>query len=365
MRPLTLALALSLVPLHDATAEPYLALRTGLKCSQCHVNRTGGGARNDFASVWSQTQLPMRTFDVRSRNLASWIAIGLDFRGAFDWALTSGVEPRTAFAVKESQVQLEARLIDDILTFYLDQTVEPDQAKAREVFGMAAWKPLNGYAKVGKFLLPYGWRLWDDDEFIRSQTNLTFRTGDVGVEVGIEPGPLSWAVSVTNGSFSGTDNNSQKLIATNAVLTFRQWRIGASAARNAEPGAHREIVGAHAGFSVGPLVFLGEADLMFDSFDDPASTDRDQVLAFVEGDWLITKGLNLKVTHGFQDPTASIREGVGGRPEDQDDQRTRTRVGLEAFPIPFVQLSGFWVHWDEADDPDDLDVITLEAHVYF
>ncbi|UCF40062.1 MAG: hypothetical protein JSW43_10000 [Gemmatimonadota bacterium] len=362
---LALASALSWVPLSRATAEPYLALRTGLKCSHCHVNRTGGGGRNGYGSVWSQTQLPMRTFDVRTRNLASWVAIGLDFRGAFDAALTSGVEPRTAFAVKESQVQLEAQLIDDILTFYLDQTVEPDRAKAREVFGMAAWRPLNGYAKVGKFLLPYGWRLWDDQEFIRSATNFTYATPDVGVEVGIEPGPLSWAVSVTNGSFSGTESNGAKLVATNAVLTFRRWRVGASAARNAEPGARREIVGAYAGFSVGPLVFLGETDFVFDSFDDTTSTDRDQVLAFVEGDWLITRGLNLKATYGFQDPSASIRAGVGGQPGDQGDRRTRARVGLEAFPVPFVQLSGFWVRWNEAVDADDRDVITLEAHVYF
>lgn len=362
---LALASALSLAPLRQAAAEPYLALRTGLKCSHCHVNRSGGGGRNGFGSVWSQTQLPMRTFDVRNRDLVSWVAIGLDFRGAFDGALTSGVEPRTVFAVKESQVQLEARLIDDILTFYLDQTVEPDRTKAREVFGMAAWKPLNGYAKVGKFLLPYGWRLWDDQEFIRSATNFTYATPDIGVEVGIEPGPLSWAVSVTNGSFGGTESDGPKLVATNAVLTFRRWRVGASAARNAQPGAHREIVGAYAGFSVGPLVFLGETDLVFDSFDDTTSTDRDQVLAFMEGDWLITRGLNLKVTYGFQDPAASIRSGVGGLPEDQGDRRTRVRLGLEAFPVPFVQLSGFWVRWNEADESDDLDVITLEAHVYF
>jgi hypothetical protein len=360
--PLSLAAALSLVPLGQAAAEPFLALRSGLKCSACHVNRTGGGGRNGFGSIWSQTELPMRTFDVRNRNLASWVAIGLDFRGAFDAALTSGVEPRTAFAVKESQVQLEARLIDDILTFYLDQTVEPDQAKAREVFGMAAWRPLNGYAKVGKFLLPYGWRLWDDQEFIRSATNFTYATADVGVEVGIEPGPLSWAVSVTNGSFGGTESNGPKLVATNAVLTFRRWRIGASAARNAQSGTRRETVGAYAGFSVGPLVFLGETDFVFDSFDDTTSSDRDQVVAFVEGDWLITRGLNLKVTYGFQNPSASIRSGVGGA---QGDNRGRSRIGLEAFPVPFVQLSGFWIRWNEADESDDLDLITLEAHVYF
>ncbi len=172
-------------------------------------------------------------------------------------------------------------------------------------------------------------------------------------------------MSVTNGSFSGVENDNGKLLATSAVLTYPRFRVGVSAARNAQTGQHREIVGAYAGFSVGPVVFLGEADLMFDSFDDPATRDTDQLLAFIEGDWLIVKGLNLKVTHGYHDPSASIREGVGGDPEDEGDQRSRTRVGLEAFPVSFVQLSGFWVHWDEAGEPDDRDVITLEAHLYF
>ena len=365
---LAVAVVSVLVPLKAATAdEPHLAVRTGLKCAQCHVNRSGGGGRNAFGSIWAQTQLPMRTVGVRSRSLTDWISIGLDLRALGSWNVKKGSDledavPTTAIEITDAQVQLEARLIDNKLAFYIDQTLGPERAYSRELFGLVEQLPFNGYVKAGKFLLPYGWRLWDDGEFIREESGFTYRTPDLGVEMGIEPGRLSWFVALTNGSVGASEGNSGKMLSSTAVFTWPGFRVGASAAHNQGDGMRTQLVGAYAGFSVGPLVVLGEVDAAFDTFDDTNTNDKDGVLAFVEGDLLIRKGINLKVTHGFHDPTASIRSGVEAV---EEDQRARTRLGVETFPVSFVQLSAFYTRLDNAGDTRDVDQLSLELHLHF
>ena len=43
-----------------ANAEPYLAIKTGTKCSSCHVNQTGGGKRNATGVAYGQTAISAR-----------------------------------------------------------------------------------------------------------------------------------------------------------------------------------------------------------------------------------------------------------------------------------------------------------------
>ena len=80
---LLVALAASLLT-GLAHAEPYLAIANGYKCSQCHVNPTGGGLRTPFGNVFAQTVLPARHLDTGTDTwtgqINRFIALGGDLR---------------------------------------------------------------------------------------------------------------------------------------------------------------------------------------------------------------------------------------------------------------------------------------------
>ena len=348
------AAVLTAWPWTQASAdEPWIALKTGLKCSACHVNRSGGGGRNNLGSVYAQTQLTWAAGEVKSRALTEFLFVGFDFRLKASGTAREST-PRTSIDLDEAQVYLEARLVRDRVALYIDQTVGPNRAVARELFAVVEKLPLNGYAKAGKLLVPYGIRLKDDEEFIRSITGFNYNTPDQGVEVGVEPGPWSIVIAVTNGNLGAAENNSGKLASTLVSYTRSKYRVGLSASRNTADGLRRDVYGGFGGVRLGRLGVLGELDFLEERLLDTAP--RRQFIGFAEGDLTLRQGLNAKVTYGYHDRDRDVPE----------DQRIRWRFGLEAFPNPFVQLSGFYIL--EEDIPQasrDLDRVFLELRLHF
>ena len=177
---------------------------------------------------------------------------------------------------------------------------------------------------------------------------------DIGVELGIEPGPLSFFVSFSNGTQGASEDNSGKQIAGSAALIFRRFRFGASASRNDAPDARRDVVGGFGGFNVGRFTFLGELDYIFDSFEE--REDVSQFAGFLEGDFLVIRGLNIKTTYGFLDPNRDIGENA----------RVRWRFCAEVFPTQFVQASVFYTLLEDIPQATtDIDRWGIELHVYF
>jgi hypothetical protein len=334
--------------------EPYLAVLTGLKCMNCHVNRTGGGARNLFGTVFQQTQLPVRTegFEFRNRAITEWLNIGSDVR-VTSAAYVTDATPRTSVEMERANVMLEARLLRS-LALYIDETIGPGRAAARELFGIVENLPLNGYAKFGKFLLPYGLRLVDDQEFIRDRTEFSFLTPDQGVEVGFEPGPLSVFVALTNGSNGATEGDDDKQVTGSAAVITRRFRLGASASRKGFGGGTRKVYGGFAGFNAGRLAILGEVDGI--SQPGPTGLTQRQLVAYGEGNFQIQQGIHAKVTYGYHDRNTDVPE----------DQRIRVRLGLEVFPIPFLQASAFYTILDDIPQASgQQDRVALELHFFF
>ena len=337
----------------SAAPEPYLALRTGLKCSSCHVNRSGGGGRSAYGNVYDQTQLPRRTSDVRSRALNDFLAVGWDVRTVGS-VTTSYSVPRSAVEMSEANAYLEARLIQRVLELYVDETLGPAQAGAREMFALVDALPLNGYLKAGKFMLPYGLRLQDDAEFIRTQTGFTYKTPDQGVELGLEPGPLSFFVALSNGTAGAAEGNDGKQYTSTLAVVRRHFRLGGSVSRNQGTGlARRDVYGGFGGVGIGPLSVLGEVDQIVERL--PTGGTLSQLAGFVEGDYLATRGVNLKASYGYFDQNLHVPE----------DQRVRLRFGLELFPVAFLRAAAFYTAdlWiPQAATPDR---VSLELHLHF
>jgi hypothetical protein len=342
-----------LVAAAPAWAEPYLALRTGLKCSSCHTNVTGGGNRNAFGGIYAQTQLPWKPGSVVSRSLAEFLQIGFDLRMEGSGTFKSS-NPQTTMGLDVAQLYAAAELLESRLVLYIDQTVGPDRAVAREAFGMVKRLPGEAYVKAGKFLLPYGLRLQDDAEYIRERTGFSYFTPDQGVEVGAEPGPLAFAVALTNGTAGTAENDNGKQLTSSAAFVSRRFRIGASGSINDAADNTREAVGGFGGVGIGPLVLLGEVDYVRNK---PARGDTvRQLMAYGEADWLIVRGLNAKVTYGWLDPNMDIDE----------NERIRARFGLEFFPTPFLRFAGFYTLLkDIPQATTDLDRWSMEAQVVF
>lgn len=358
------ALALSTPDQLLAEREPYLAVRTGQKCSACHVNRTGGGMRNDFGVVYAGATLPMTSegFQFQNRALNDFVRMGADFRLTASALLSDATArdgaPRTSLNINRANLYIEAKLISDKLTLYLDETLAPGGATSREFFALVDIPEIRGYAKVGSFFLPSGLRLLDDQEFIRELTGFTMLAPDQGVEVGIEPGRWSILASVTNGSRGAIESNDGKQFTGTAAWVGRRFRLGASASRNTQEGLHTDVLGGFGGVSVGNFSLLGEIDYVQGASGE--GPDVEQLVAYGEGNLLIRRGVNAKITYGFHDRDLD-------RPEDE---RVRARFGLELFPFPYFQLSGFYVLRN--DIPENLalalpqrDEILLELHLLF
>ncbi len=242
-------------------AEPYLAVRTGYKCIVCHVNPTGGGKRAEFGSIYSQTAMAAERLDLRTGKAIpaggsepeSWtgrlndqFAVGADLRANSQYVAVPHDTDTFAFTPR-AQAYLEVKPIADRLTIYVDERVSPGAATNRETYALLWFANRSAYVKAGRMFVPFGLRIEDDTAFIRQGTGTNFNSSDDGVEGGLELGPWSAQVSVTNGAGGGTETNRGKLISSLFAFVQPVWRVGISASTNSNGAADRRMQSVFAG----------------------------------------------------------------------------------------------------------------------
>ncbi|MEE8335678.1 MAG: hypothetical protein V3S48_04510 [Candidatus Neomarinimicrobiota bacterium] len=311
------------------TAEPYIAVRTGLKCSSCHVNITGGGKRTEFGNIFIQRYLSSNFVSSKgnvnfSPQLSRFISLGGNLRirntATYGYTHTDTAGTKTSaeagnfLDITEGNIYLEVKLITDRLTFYIDQMVSPNPDN-REAFGLLQGLPGRGYLKAGKILLPYGYRLWDDEIYIRESTGFTYSDPDIGLEIGFEPGNYSAVAAVTGNQVSAV-----------ASWVRTHYRLGLSW-QKATDGSNINMIGIFSGFNAGRFTFLGEIDQI------ELAQKRNEAY-FAEMNFLLIRGLNFKITYNLFNPNLEIPLGRDGQ--------ERITFGIEVFPIQFFQLALFY-----------------------
>jgi len=356
------AFAVTLVALAPGItrAEPVFAARTGLGCASCHMNRTGGGERTAYGAGYGAQTLPWKKLapghGLFDGAIGDRVRIGLDARGGY-LATFRDAGPYIGEAeFSGADLYLGVDLLKDTLLVYIDEHVAPGGASAREAFALYAFDRAGLYVKGGKFFLPFGIRLQDDEAATRRLTGFTFDTADIGAEVGMDDGAWTTALAISNGTSGGAERDNGKQYAWTGARLFASGRVGLSASTNDLPaGAHRTVAGAFGTYAVGPVVVLAEADVIRDN--DGLNPERRGGAGHLEVDALAHAGLTLRAFGGAGDLDRS--DGVL--------RLTQWGVGLDWTPLPGLQVRGIY---RARNGPSSVagardDQATVEVHVYF
>jgi len=351
-----------------AFAEPYLAVRTGFACSQCHVNPSGGGKRTAFGTVWAETSLsaktvgdvakgdglpvPDRTWD--GNIMAPFLSIGGNVRGEANYIDQPESENSSAFALEEALLYLEFSIIPQRLSFYLDEQVGPGGAFSREFYGLFRFNQQRFYIKAGRFFLPYGLRLEDDQAFVRRVTGISYATNDDGIELGWDTPSLTAQLAITNGESGAGETDRGKQVSSRVSYIQSGWRVGGSYNFNKRDIGNRVMVGVFAGLRTGPVFWLLEWDRIGDKAGEGT---LNQEIGLLEANVLLSKGHNLKL----------IAEALNPDTDEPDDFQQRYSLIWEYFPIPFTQISsGIRSLKDEKKSSSQTrDELFVQLHLYF
>lgn len=322
-----LALLMLVMP---AQAEPYLAVREGLKCGTCHVNPTGGGLRTEYGNLYAQMSLAASKFesseDMWTGKLNRFVSAGGDLRATANFTDIPNQDNQTQIDVNELRVFVEIRPIPDRVSIYLDQRIAPGASQNREAWLRYGSPGQAWYLKAGQMYLPYGLRLEDDLAFIRQTPGISMDTPDRGVEFGWETGQWSAQLAVSNGTAGGAEPDQGKQWSARAEHVSSSWRAGASVNLNDTPLGNRQMQNLFAGFRSGPIAWLVEVDNIKD--ESVAGAALEQQVALLEANWLIRKGHNLKLAAEALDPDSNA----------EDDDRQRYSLVWEYSPFPYNQL---------------------------
>jgi hypothetical protein len=373
-----------------ALGEPYIAVREGLPCGACHVNITGGGMRTSLVQTHARDILHYPNFfgtfsnppDYFTGEINKYVGIGSDLRASDaaifqDKGVNGRVDNNKVFRgrlesnnidVTEFVLYGQVRLIPDYLFVYVDQRFQPSTDN-REAWAMLHGVfPWEGFIKAGRMFLPYGLQLQDDTAFIRggyngsANTGFSFNNQQAGLELGVQPDPVTAVVSVTDGP-SG-DSSAQVTSTVYSMFTdvpvVRNLLVGGSASFVQPPGNYNLVWGFFAGTNLERLTLLGEADFLETRTPNTNGQIVGQFICYGEADYLFFDWLNFKAAVNYSD-------NDGNLVDQTNDGENRVVFGFEPFWNRFLQtrLMYYIGNGVESQPTHNQNVLLFEIHAFF
>ena len=275
-----LAILLMSMGISNLWAEPYLAAWEGVNCNECHMNETGGYIRNDFGRNYGNN---LKTFDWQgiadaaqafTHKTPTWVSAGVDFHESFGALFKPGVpgvptqfnsgSPFVPLGRQSFSIAIKANeVISGVFTYRLDESI------TKEVYALISNLPNDAYFKLGKFTIPYGLELADDNSLVRDDLVSNNSGGYIftfdnptydGVEFGIYPGSLF----LNAAAFNDGVNPAEKDFSAKGGISLREFTLGGSIyGQNLDNTANtggKIRYGAYGWTKLGPVVLLGEFD---------------------------------------------------------------------------------------------------------
>jgi hypothetical protein len=258
--------------------------------------------------------------------IANYVAIGGNVRANYDRVDVPDRPATSEFDLEEARAYLDVSIIPGRLSVYVDERVAPGAAENMEANVRFWLREAELYVKAGKMYLPFGWRLEDDNAFVRQASGINMTAPDHGMEVGWERGAYSAQLAVSNGTAGGPEDNRGKQGSFRGEYVRSIWRAGASVSFNDSELGDKSAYAIHGAVRTGPIVWLGEADYIDDK--SLGLGGRKQWVGLAEADWLIRPGHNLKLSHEYLDPDDDVDE----------NEQTRSSLVYELSPVEFLQL---------------------------
>ncbi len=310
-------------------AEPYLAVRTGLKCVACHVNPSGGGLRNAVGNAFAQGVIPANPLPGALQGwnggLTDYLRVGGDLRTASTETSVSGQPTQRVSGLEQTRLYADLHFLNDRLGAYVDETVAPGKSQREEAYLRLSTSDMSWYAKAGQFYLPFGWRLQDNSAFVRQVSGINMTVPDKGIELGMEK--PDWSAQLVYSDGPGNKGLVTGHQITGQLIWLQSWgRLGASTAQVTSSAGNRQAYGIFAGTTTGPVAWLAEVDMVGD--DGYAEGRRRLMATLLEANWLVRQGHNLKFTTEFFDPDMKV----------SNDYQVRYSLVYEYTPIAFIQL---------------------------